>query len=541
MPDLAPGLNNRPRLCAMIRNPFVNANEMFRLTSALPSFRGGNSGGEYHPKATAGEEQDRVPPLITEPPASADQATIAVQNIPPWVRELNSSRVTRHSRASSIVSTQTKFSTTTLQEDARSIDINVGGQYFRISRDGSRVTADAPPPYAGPDDVVRHRENSASDTASLNSVSQSDWEDEDEDDTDEPEDGATTPTSIFVNHVADQGVRANILDPSEFEMPSPVGYDRLTHRSSSAPLIGSTQTSTARAESEIRSSFEEGRDVLNTPARTAAGRRAASQDVTSTLGGSTLQSSPLRRSNGVHLPRLNTITSGNIPRATHRPQRFRDVSSSGRPLQVRSAGAILGDAPAGDEPRSPDFIGRNARANFPFLHRAATSMNTVPTRNHGSSTGVGSAVDGDVPPNDSNTPLAMDDENDISLHYARMMRTLDAAHRKALHLKEKQVIQLHEKLNEKDIVLRQQLRAKDFIIEDQKKRLNNLEETIDAMVEKARHEVEDLWEARWKDRDFHLRERMRRIEEEAQKTIDRFRAGKAPSAAGSRSPQVSHR
>jgi DNA repair exonuclease SbcCD ATPase subunit len=110
----------------------------------------------------------------------------------------------------------------------------------------------------------------------------------------------------------------------------------------------------------------------------------------------------------------------------------------------------------------------------------------------------------------------MDDENDISLHYARMMRTLDAGHRQALHAKDRQISELREKLNEKDIVLRQQLRAKDFIIDDLKKRLDNLEENVEAMLERARNSVEDLWEARWKDRDFHLRERMRRIEDEAQ-------------------------
>lgn len=133
-----------------------------------------------------------------------------------------------------------------------------------------------------------------------------------------------------------------------------------------------------------------------------------------------------------------------------------------------------------------------------------------------------SSRSGDATP--SHTPLSMDTENDISLHYAKMMRKLDYTHRKALHTRDKEMAELRERLHEKDTVLRQQLRAKDFLIEDLRKRLSNLEETVEGMLEKARNEVEDLWESRWKDRDFHLRERMRRIEEDAQTTIKRLRA-----------------
>jgi hypothetical protein len=121
---------------------------------------------------------------------------------------------------------------------------------------------------------------------------------------------------------------------------------------------------------------------------------------------------------------------------------------------------------------------------------------------------------------ESNTPPSMDTENEISLHYARMMRKLDYDHRKALHLKDKELAETRERLHEKDMVLRQQLRGKDFLIDDLKQRLANLEGNMEVALEKARNEVEDLWESRWKDRDFHLRERMRRIEEDAMKTIE---------------------
>ncbi|EXJ54281.1 hypothetical protein A1O7_09619 [Cladophialophora yegresii CBS 114405] len=449
---------------------------MFRLASALPSFRGSNSGTDCHAKASA-EEQDRMPPLNTDTPASTNRETTPVQCIPPWVRELNNSRVTRHSRASSIVSTQSKFTTTTLQDDARSIDINVGGQLFRISRDGSKVTADAPPPYSGPAEVVRFRGQRSNEAGRF---------DEDDGEGDEPEDGAVTPRSTFVTLDTDRGVRANVLDPTEFEMPSPLEHDNVSHQSFPVTLVQPPQ---------------------------AQARRGASLEGTSTLQHAMLESSSPRRTNGVRLPRL--ITSSDIPRATHRPRRSQNVCSPGHPLQVRSAGAILGEQPARREPTSPDYIGRNAPGAFPFPVRAVTTQHATAIRNRYPSIDKASTSESDTAREESGTPLAMDDENDISLHYARMIRTLDAAHRKALLVKDKQVAELREKLNEKDIVLRQQLRAKDFIIDDLKKRLSNLEDNVEIMLEKARYQVEDLWEARWKDRDFHLRERMRRMEEDA--------------------------
>jgi len=69
--------------------------------------------------------------------------------IPQWQRELANSRVGRHSRASSIISTRTRL--THQSDDARSIEFEAGGQSFRISRDGSRIAnLTAPPPYPGP-------------------------------------------------------------------------------------------------------------------------------------------------------------------------------------------------------------------------------------------------------------------------------------------------------------------------------------------------------------------------------------------------------
>ena len=59
-----------------------------------------------------------------------------------------------NSRTSSIVTTRTKLSTTTtLEEDQRSLDLTFSGTPFHIARDGSSVTSgndldNAPPPYS---------------------------------------------------------------------------------------------------------------------------------------------------------------------------------------------------------------------------------------------------------------------------------------------------------------------------------------------------------------------------------------------------------
>jgi hypothetical protein len=117
-------------------------------------------------------------------------------------------------------------------------------------------------------------------------------------------------------------------------------------------------------------------------------------------------------------------------------------------------------------------------------------------------------------------PEDMDSENNVSNHYTRMIRFMDRDYRRALHARDKEMAELRERLNEKDIVYRQELRARDFLIEDLKKRLEHLEETTETEIERARNQVEDLWESRWKDRDFHLRERMQRMESEMQKTVE---------------------
>jgi chromosome segregation ATPase len=104
-----------------------------------------------------------------------------------------------------------------------------------------------------------------------------------------------------------------------------------------------------------------------------------------------------------------------------------------------------------------------------------------------------------------------------------MLRFIDKQHRRVLHARDKEMEKLRERLAEVDTVYRQQLKERDFKIEDLKKRLDHKRDSLEAKLEKARNEVEDVWERRWKDRDFHLRERMSRIESQAGRDLPRSR------------------
>lgn len=437
---------------------------MFRFDDALSAARVGNDASADQPHL-AEEAEDRVAPL-TAPGVAGSQEVNPVQSIPPWIRELDNSRAARHSRASSIVSTRTKFSTFTLQEDARSIDLELGGQYFRINRDGSRITADDPPPYTGPAATSRFRNELAAGDPSVNQL---EGDDEDHEGSG-PEDGTVTPRSSFTAIHVDSAVAA-------------------AHAAEVPELA-------AR-----RLSFEAGDDFISIT--TQAEHRATPVlpgDSTPTTQ-PTLNSPSIRRGTRKRLRAL--ITSTETPNVVNLPRRH------------QSAGPVLSKGSGSRATRSPNYIGRNANGIFPPLTRPVTSWTaSLPGLDSGSMDPLGGRDD-ERPFEDSQTPLSMDTENDISLHYARMMRKLDYDHRKALHLKDKELAESRERLHEKDTVLRQQLRAKDFLIDDLRTRLGNLEENVEAMLERARHEVEDLWESRWKDRDFHLRERMQRMEEAA--------------------------
>ncbi|EXJ81890.1 hypothetical protein A1O1_07955 [Capronia coronata CBS 617.96] len=489
---------------------------MFRLKNAISTL---GVVGNVHPADGDDnlnyEAEDEVPPLTTTMTAQPDTSTIhnISSNIPPWIRELNNSHTTRHSRASSIVSTRTKFSTTTLQDDARSIDISVGGQYFRISRDGSRITADPPPPYTGPNEQLLFPTNSIG-TAILESPYNSGFESADDDrslDADTDDDGARTPRSTF--GVLDTGLLEDTLRGLQLDLPLSTRTSQLKNRSSSVTvsdflrLVNDDEGEPARKDHSDADSGE----VRAGPKHINHGPGNSIDGGEGSIAASSL---PTIRVDSTTLsgPSIWTDNSSRVNSQTHN-EREPAAALANVPITNSADGLLLREPDSsGARPRNPPPEG-GTDGSVSSPGRAAVLNGEPDFQGNGS-------LEGD----EHDTPLSMDDENDISLHYARMMRKLDYRHRKALHLKDKELAEMREKLHEKDIVLRQQLRAKDFMIDDLKKRLVNLEECLETMLEKARNQVEDLWEARWKERNAQLLDRIKRVEEDAQTTIENIRA-----------------
>lgn len=314
--------------------------------------------------------------------------------------------------------------------------------------------------------------------------------------------------------------RANITNPSDLDMPSPLGID--SHRLSAME---------DGAETPSRNlSYKAGADTI-TVAQDSRKLRSVSQNDLPTLNGHF--SSPLRRRNGVRLPTLLTgaLQRGDGPDGNPFGKRSHTVS----PRSIHSAGPVLYTTYEQDIPQSPTYIGVKAPGIFPVpKNQKSLSLSNPAIVEASSSTSQVNRDEGTR--EDTAHPPPMDTENDISLHYARLMRTLDRDHRKALHLKDKELEKLRERLNEVDIVYRQELKSRDFVIEDLKRRLESLQATSETLVEQARNEVEDLWESRWQTQSSKLTERMKRMGEEAQKTIDRFMAEREAADGGDVTP-----
>ncbi|KAI9853717.1 MAG: hypothetical protein M1830_006636 [Pleopsidium flavum] len=129
-------------------------------------------------------------------------------------------------------------------------------------------------------------------------------------------------------------------------------------------------------------------------------------------------------------------------------------------------------------------------------------------------------------------PPSMDTEDEIKTHYNRLLRSIDRNYRKELHTRDEDMSKLRERINEIDQVYRMELRARDQEMEDRlqarEKNLKEMHERIRTLqkqdqvaIDRARYEVEDMWEVRWKDRDRHLMERMRKIELEKHTSVDK--------------------
>lgn len=437
---------------------------------------------------------------ITSPVPSYRSNVSDSDRIPLWSREVAAYLQGRQraSRASSVISTRTKLSTNTTAEDARSIDINLDPYHFRINRDGSRVTTsefrDTLPRYSPPVQAEGVNGEESRNTNRHNS-----------------QNGQSIPMGV-PDHESDPFQNLLLPRPQHVSLDNTVDHLSTPEDSSTRTV---TDTSLSRSPS-----YTPGEETIS-----VAKRRTVSEDnipKPSAIPRKPLFfSSQLRRRNGVRLPTLITNMANEQQSESGGAQDPSVVSRSPHRRHPRSADPRLGSDSHSylSTPRSPMFIGRNASGLFPSPPTApyATQPPSLPDDQRTITAHSPARIEEGYA--DTDPPPPMDSENDISVHYTRLIRTIDRDHRQALHERDKEIINLRERLHEQDTIYRQQFRGQDFIIDDLRSRLALLETTTEARVEKACNAIEDIWENRWKDRDFHLMERMRRMETELHSAV----------------------
>ncbi|PGG95159.1 hypothetical protein AJ79_10219 [Helicocarpus griseus UAMH5409] len=463
---------------------------------------------------------------------SDDGATTPIQ-----AAEMPTTLNPRPSRASSIVSTKTNSTIATLQDDARStrsgrsIDLMLGGKLFHINRDGSKISVSTDndlPPYSPP--VPAYIQASSHPTVQAEPQS--------------PE--PTTPTAPSPPPVPEPASRSRIHIP--------FWTDRARHRRQSSGtargslgLLNSNSMfdlsklpSASKFNTDLETKEENG--VYRSPSfvpgpekiSVISKRRAASQgNIPDNLHPSSDNKDAnhrLRRRNGVRLPRLFTgITDMRL--GSGPSEHDQDLYSSPNGHTIQSAGPSFGSHQR-KLSQSPVFTSRSSNGGFPIpsssyathlppnnkVDTRRPSLPNIPTFSLAVPESPAQVEEGHA---DTEAPPPMEDENDVSIHYTRLIRSIDRDHRKALHARDQELAAMRQRLNEVDQVYRKELKSRDFTIDDLRKRLENLQEQMAENIEQAKNKVEDMWEVRWKHRDGHLVERMRRMELESQIQVER--------------------
>lgn len=371
-----------------------------------------------------------------------------------WRRGLLPATSTRQSRASSIISTRTRFSTTTLDE-VRSIDINAGGHTFRISRDGSKITdTSAPPPYSGLFD----------DDGEVIEYSVADIEDE--------QFHEREPRQSNDVHVEPRK-RVRIVMPGEEDAEPP-----------------HTEPRDSSSKDRVLTKADLYQIMLELPLQLKR------------ILGIRVPGHVQRSQSAEELSYSHTTSMGLTEGSSAEAGYTNDLDGESRPhiIEMSSSYGL-----AGLQPRSRHDSIPQPAVDYPdgsADQRSSTDTLRV-------------SQQGGDPSEDVH--MTVGDLNELSLLYNGVIRDLDREHRRRLHERDKEMERLRSMLNEKDIVYRQQLRGKDFIIEDLKNKLTLQEDSMEKRLEMARNEVEDIWEKRWKNQESHLMERLKRTEDNGSK------------------------
>lgn len=119
---------------------------------------------------------------------------------------------------------------------------------------------------------------------------------------------------------------------------------------------------------------------------------------------------------------------------------------------------------------------------------------------------------------ENNSPLTADTDNALFAHYRQLVSTVDQNY-------QQQLADMRQRINDIDQAYRKELRARDREVEKAREEVATREDQMleqqQVAVDKARNQVEDIWETRWKDIIRLQAEEMRRLELEGQKALER--------------------
>ncbi len=119
---------------------------------------------------------------------------------------------------------------------------------------------------------------------------------------------------------------------------------------------------------------------------------------------------------------------------------------------------------------------------------------------------------------ENGSPLTADTDNALFAHYQQIVSTVDQNY-------QQQLAEMRQRINDIDQAYRKELRARDREVEKAREKVatreDQMSEEQQVAVDKARNQVEDIWETRWKDIIRLQAEEMRRLELEGQKALER--------------------
>ena len=365
--------------------------------------------------------------------------------IPSWARES-----VRPSRASSIISTRTKTSITTMDDDTQDgFDVQVGNDaIYRLGLDG-RIKY-----------ITSHRTSAFEETDSSTVASQHDRSRAQSEDLD-----PTTPTVVNENHTLTQ---SPIESTSVSRTPSftpgreRISVQRRPDSSSSEPTdVGSCDTVTLPPTPESARLRRRGGLKLRLVTRTMSGRAVLGTSPLTPSSGSSAYNTASPNSEPVGSEQMygpaspayiGRTATGVFPSGTatfSRPHESFVASGDDTPAQV--------DCPRATEEGSPKFTHPFKTQQHEFTQEEQPTAQGRNERNTGDRSL--SASEDDYPQHllipgspprieeaaiGSQPPPPMDSENDVSIHYSRLVRSIDASHRRELQAKDQELLETRE-------------------------------------------------------------------------------------------------